>query len=151
MWKKPISAHRLPNTIPMVKRGCGSIMLWRCFSATRTGRLIRAEGKLNGAKYRDILNENLVHTTCGGMVGLRFIFKQDNILGKGQIWVQVRTLAGPPNYAHNLISLKRPEKDFLMMTELETICREEWQKILKLRCACCVIPKRTPNFQPSAE
>ncbi len=27
-----------------------------------TGRLVRVEGKLNGAKYRDILNENLFHS-----------------------------------------------------------------------------------------
>ncbi len=27
-----------------------------------TGRLVRVEGQLNGAKYRDILNENLFHS-----------------------------------------------------------------------------------------
>nr|ACN10560.1 Transposable element Tc1 transposase [Salmo salar] len=43
---------RKPGTIPMVKHGGASIMLWGCFSAAGTGRLIRIEGKLNGAKYK---------------------------------------------------------------------------------------------------
>ena len=39
---------RKPSTIPTVKHGGGS-----------TGRLVRIEGKINKAKYREILDENL--------------------------------------------------------------------------------------------
>ncbi len=57
VWRKPGTAHHLFNTVPTVKHGGGSIMLWGCFSAARTGRLVAIEGKMNAAKYRDILDK----------------------------------------------------------------------------------------------
>lgn len=40
---------RKPGTIPTVKCGGGSNMLWGYFSAAWTGRLVRIKGKMNGA------------------------------------------------------------------------------------------------------
>ena len=51
--------RRKSGTMPTVKHGSGRIMLWECFSAAGTGRLVRIEAKMNGAKYREILDENL--------------------------------------------------------------------------------------------
>ena len=42
---------RKSGTIPKVKYGGGSIILWGCFSAT--GKLVRIEAKMNSAKFRD--------------------------------------------------------------------------------------------------
>ncbi|CDQ95848.1 unnamed protein product [Oncorhynchus mykiss] len=68
---------RKPGTIPTVKHGGGSIMLWGCFSAAGTGRLVRIEGKMNGPKYREILDENLLQSTQDLRLGQRFTFQQN--------------------------------------------------------------------------
>ena len=54
---------RKPGTIPTVKHGGGSIMLWGCFSEAGIGRLVRIEGKINRAKYREIIEENVLQST----------------------------------------------------------------------------------------
>ena len=54
---------RKPGTVPTVKHGGDSIMLWGCFSVARTGRLVRIEGKMNKAKYREILDLNLLQSS----------------------------------------------------------------------------------------
>ena len=54
---------RKPGTIPTVKHGGDSIMLWGCFSAVATGRLVRIEGKMKREKCREILDENLLQST----------------------------------------------------------------------------------------
>ncbi len=78
VWRKPGTAHHLSNTVPTVKHGGGSIMLWGCFSAAGTGRLVAIEGKMNAAKYRDILDENLLQSAQDLRLGRRFTFQQDN-------------------------------------------------------------------------
>jgi hypothetical protein len=50
---------RKPGNIPTVNHGGGSITLSGC-SAAGTGRLVRIEGKMNGLKHREILDENLL-------------------------------------------------------------------------------------------
>ena len=78
VWRKPGTDHHLANTIPTVKHGGGSFMRWRCFSVAETGRLLRIEGKMNRAKYREILNENLLQSTQDLRLGQKFTFQQDN-------------------------------------------------------------------------
>uniref|UniRef100_A0AAZ3P8E5 Transposase n=1 Tax=Oncorhynchus tshawytscha TaxID=74940 RepID=A0AAZ3P8E5_ONCTS len=70
---------RKPGTIPTVKCGC-SIMLWGCFSAAGTGRLVRIDAKINRAKYREILDENLLHSAQDLRLRQRFTFQQDKTL-----------------------------------------------------------------------
>ena len=49
----------IPGNTPTLKHGGGS-MLWEWFSVAGTGKLVRIEGKMNVAKYREILDENLL-------------------------------------------------------------------------------------------
>ncbi|KAI3357191.1 hypothetical protein L3Q82_015646, partial [Scortum barcoo] len=69
VWRKPGTTHHQANTIPTVKHGGGNIMLWGCFSVAGTGRLVRIEGKMNAAMYRDILDENLLQSTLDLRLG----------------------------------------------------------------------------------
>ena len=45
-----------------------------------TGRLVRIEGKMKGAKYREILGENLRQRAQDLRLGRRFTFQQENNL-----------------------------------------------------------------------
>ena len=44
VWRKQGEAYNPKNTVPTVKHGGVSIMLWWCFSASGTGKLVRVEG-----------------------------------------------------------------------------------------------------------
>jgi hypothetical protein len=69
---------RRPGTIPMVKHVGGSILLWGCLSVAGTGRLVRIEVKMNGAKYREFFDEILLRSAQDLVLGPRFTFQQDN-------------------------------------------------------------------------
>ena len=70
VWQKINTAHHPERTIPTVKHGCGSIMLWGCFSSAGTGKLVWVDGKMDGTKHKTILEDNLwlgagVHLPAG--------------------------------------------------------------------------------------
>ena len=78
VWRRPATELAPCNTIPTVKHGGGSIMLWGCFSAEGTGELVRVQGIMDGAQYRQILDENLFKSARDLKLGRRFTFQQDN-------------------------------------------------------------------------
>ena len=150
VWRKPGTAHHQANTIPTVKHGGGSIMLWGCFSAAGTGRLVRIEGKMNAAMYRDILDENLLQSALDLRLGRRFIFQQDNdpkhTAKISKEWLQdnsVNVLEWP-SQSPDLNPIEHLWRDLKMavhrrfpsnLMELERCCKEEWAKLPKDRCA----------------
>ncbi len=159
VWRKPGTAHHLSNTVPTVKHGGGSIMLWGCFSAAGTGRLVAIEGKMNAAKYRDILDENLLQSAQDIRLGRRFTFQQDNDpkhtakITKEWLHNNSVTVLEWPSQSPDLNPIEHLWRDLKMavhqrlpsnLTELERICKEEWQRIPKSRCEKLVasFPKR---------
>ncbi len=152
-------AHHLSNTVPTVKHGGGSIILWGCFSAAGTGRLVAIEGKMNAAKYRDILDENLLQSAQDLRLGRRFTFQQDNDpkhtakITKEWLHNNSVTVLEWPSQSPDLNPIEHLWRDLEMavhqrllsnLTELERICKEEWQRIPKSRCEKLVasFPKR---------
>ncbi len=159
VWRKPGTAHHLSNTVPTVKHGVGRIMLWGCFSAAGTGRLVAIEGKMNAAKYRDILDENLLQSARDLRLGRRFTFQQDNDpkhtakITKEWLHNNSVTVLEWPSQSPDLNPIEHLWRDLKMavhqrlpsnLTELERICKEEWQRIPKSRSEKLVasFPKR---------
>ena len=77
VWRKPNISYHPESTIHTVKHGGGSIMLWRCFSLAGTEKLLRIEGMMDGAKYRESLEGNLFQSSRDLRLGQRFTFQQD--------------------------------------------------------------------------
>jgi hypothetical protein len=50
------------------------MMLWDFSFAGVTARLVRIKGNMNGANYREIFDENLLHSAQDLRLGRRFTF-----------------------------------------------------------------------------
>uniref|UniRef100_A0A8C9Y3Q8 Transposase Tc1-like domain-containing protein n=1 Tax=Sander lucioperca TaxID=283035 RepID=A0A8C9Y3Q8_SANLU len=59
VWRKKNDEYHPKNTIPTVKHGGGSIMLWGCFSAHGTGRLHCIKERMTGAMYCEIFPQSI--------------------------------------------------------------------------------------------
>ncbi|KAG2459935.1 TCB1 transposase, partial [Polypterus senegalus] len=141
---------RKPGTIPTVKHGGGSIMLWGCFSATGTGRLVRIKGKMTAAMYRDTLDENLLQSALDLRLGQRFSFQKDNdpkhTAKISKEWLQDNSVnfLEWPSQSPDVNPIQHLWRDLKMavhrrspsnLMELERCCKEEWAKLAKDRCA----------------
>ncbi len=78
VWRKSGTAHHLSNTVQNSEAWWWQHHAVGVFSAAGTGRLVAIEGKMNAAKYRDILDENLLQSAQDLRLGRRFTFQQDN-------------------------------------------------------------------------
>uniref|UniRef100_A0AAZ3S2G1 Transposase n=1 Tax=Oncorhynchus tshawytscha TaxID=74940 RepID=A0AAZ3S2G1_ONCTS len=126
------------------------------FFSSRTGRLVRIKGKMNGAKYREILDENLLKNAQDLRLGRRFTFQQDNDpkhTAKKQEWLRDKSLnvAQPePGLDPDRTSLEKLENSCAATLPIHPDrAREDLQRNLEetpqiqVCQACRVIPKKT--------
>ena len=133
------------KTLCLAPSCCGDV-----FPSAGTGKLVRIEGMMDGAKYREILVGNLFQSSRDLRLGRRFTFQQDNDpnytaeatleLFKGK---HLNVLEWP-SQSPDLIPIENLRYDLKIadhqwnpsnLKELEQFCLEEWAKIPVARCA----------------
>jgi Transposase len=77
VWRKPDEKYKIDCLIPTVKSGGLGVMVWACFSGRGgLGPLVELRGRINAAKYKNLLEQNLLpfikeHEN-------RYVFQDDN-------------------------------------------------------------------------
>ncbi|KAF2344343.1 Homeobox domain-like [Trinorchestia longiramus] len=152
VWRQQNEEYKPKCTIPTVKFGGGSIMVWGCFSSSGVGKLHIIEGTMNGRKYFEILEEQLIP-----LLKLKHLLKlkrgwklqQDNDLkhtaNETKEWwmmTKINILEWPSqspdtypieNFWREL-KLKIQKRGPNNITELKEISIEEWNKITPETC-----------------
>ena len=125
---------RKPGTIPSVKHGAGSILLWGCFPAAETGRLVSIEGR----RFNFQPDNDPKHTAKTTQEWFRH--KSLNVLE----WPSQSPDLNPIEHLWRDLKIAVQRRSPSKLTELERICRYESETLpIQVFQACRVIPKKT--------
>ena len=141
VWRMPGEEFGPKCTIPMVKHGGASVMIWGCFIRQGVVKLCVLDSIMDRFYYRDILKQNLQPSINHFNLGQRCIFMHDNdpkyTSGLIKNWLKrkrIQTLACPL-YLNPIQDLwdefeRRVKKHQpKSKTELELLLIPEWNKI----------------------
>ncbi|CAK9810894.1 Transposable element Tc1 transposase [Anthophora plagiata] len=78
VWKKQGECFKSTVITPTVKYGGESVCVWGCFSANDVGNLHFIDGILTGARYVNIVQQNLQDSTIKMNIHGDYISQQDN-------------------------------------------------------------------------
>ncbi|GFV88481.1 transposable element Tcb1 transposase [Trichonephila clavipes] len=76
--RKPNTSHHPKHSIPTVKHGGGSVMVWGCMATSGVGKLVFIDGIMHKMAYLNILQNNLKESADNLGLGSNFVFQQDN-------------------------------------------------------------------------
>uniref|UniRef100_A0A8C5R0D3 Transposase n=1 Tax=Leptobrachium leishanense TaxID=445787 RepID=A0A8C5R0D3_9ANUR len=153
VWRRKNKAYEEKNTLPTVKHGGGSIMLWGCFASAGTGKLQRVQGTMNSLQYQEILDDNVMQSVTNLRLGRRWTFQQDNdpkhTSKSTRAWLQIKgwNILECPSQSPDLnpienlwwdlkkaVAVRKPKN----VTELEAFAHDELAKIPVDRCKTLV-------------
>ena len=124
------------------------ILLWRCFSSAG---IVTFEGQIDGAKYREILQDNLLqsakktkaweklHLSAETLVPMHnakatqewFNNEKVNVLQRPSQSADLKPIENLWHYLKIAVRKRRPTN----LNILEQICQEEWENISPKLCA----------------
>ena len=78
VWRTPREEFDPKCTVPTVKHGGGSVMVWGCFTRRGVGKLCVLDRIMDRFYYRDILEQNLLPSIDHFKFGQQYHFMHDN-------------------------------------------------------------------------
>ena len=78
VWRTPPEEFDPKCTIPTIKHGGSSVMIWGCFTRQGVGKLCALDRIMDRFYYRDILEQDLQPSINRFKLGPRCIFMDEN-------------------------------------------------------------------------